>query len=259
MKKNKIIVILRIILGLAGWFIITIGFAGLVEPDLMGKIPDILRLILGRMIVPYTAGLGIFYMITFGMERKTPSGQQQVTVPFLLKGLIIQLGFAIPVSTITGILITALGGNVGSSPAEALFGANRLFYAVLLLLFNPIFEELLFRKMVLERLLVLGEKEAVIFSAVLFAIPHVISQGIPQMFATFILALVWGYIRVKTGKLWPCIVLHGLFNLFSGYIVLALSGTTAGSVVLVLGFMLLLPVLAVVFLVRDRRDLRLAA
>lgn len=105
--------------------------------------------------------------------------------------------------------------------------------------------------MVLERLMILGEKNSIILTSVLFALPHAISQGIPQMLATFIVSLVWGYLRVKTGKIWPCMVLHSMFNLFCGYIVAALTGTPVGSIAIMLIFMIFLPVMSVVILVKS--------
>jgi membrane protease YdiL (CAAX protease family) len=253
MKKNSVLVVVRIVLALVAWCVITIGFAGLVDPELSGKMPDVIRHILGKMIVPYTVGLGLFYLIAGKMEKKEPGEELKVTASLVLKGLIIQQGLAIPVATITNILIKSLGGELGGTMEETLFGPDWAFFAVLLLFFNPVFEELLFRKLILDRLLVLGEVPAIIFSSVLFALPHFISQGTPQMFATFTIALVWGYIRVKTGRLWPCIVLHGCFNLFSGYIVQTLSKTTAGSAVIMLVFMLVFPITAVVLLIKHFR------
>lgn len=251
MKKNSIAV-LRVSLGLAVWFLITMAFSRILVHKLPEGVPGIVMLILSSMIVPYTLGLAGFLAITGRMKKKTPKAETPITSALFLKSLIIQLGLSIPVITVINIIIRMLGGNVGSSMSADLFGKNWLFYAALLLVFNPIFEELIFRKMILERLLILGSKEAIIISAILFAIPHAISQGIPQMFGTFIVALVWGYIRIKTGKLWPCMVLHSLFNLFCGYIVSALSGTPAGAVVIMLTFMLCLPALSVFLLVRSR-------
>ncbi|MCR5769615.1 MAG: CPBP family intramembrane metalloprotease [Butyrivibrio sp.] len=249
MKKNSIVVVLRAALGFAVWFLITIGFTKILGPRLPKRIPEIITLIVETMIIPYTVGLAGFFAIAGNMEKKSPEAEIQVTSGLILKSLIIQLGLSIPVVTVINIIIKILVGKVGSNLSADLFGENRIFYAVLLLLFNPIFEELLFRKMILERLLILGQKETIIISAVLFAIPHAISQGIPQMFATFIVALVWGTIRIKTGKLWPCMILHSLFNLFCGYIITALSGNPAGAVAVMFIFMIFLPVLSV-FLIK---------
>ena len=251
MKKNSIAV-LRVTLGLAVWFLITMAFSRILVHKLPEGIPDIVILILSSMIVPYTLGLAGFLAVTGRMEKIMPKAEIPVTSALLLKSLIIQVGLSIPVIMVINIIIRMLGGNVDSSMSADLFGKNWLFYAALLLVFNPIFEELLFRKMILERLLILGKKEAIIISAILFAIPHVISQGIPQMFGTFIVALVWGYIRIKTGKLWSCMILHGLFNLFCGYIITVLSGNPEGAVAVMFIFMIFLPVLSVFLLVRSR-------
>ncbi|MDC7293404.1 CPBP family intramembrane metalloprotease [Butyrivibrio sp. DSM 10294] len=245
MKKNSIVVVLRVALGLMAWFLITMGFSKILGPRLSGKLPENMMLFMSAMFIPNTVGIEGFLLIAGKMEKESSSGEAPVTVALLLKSLIIQLGISIPVATVTNIIIRVLGGNVGSDMSAALFGKNWIFYAILLLIFNPIFEELLYRKMVLERLLVLDKKEAIIISAVLFALPHAISQGIPQLFATFIAGLVWGYIRVKTGKLWPGMVLHALFNLFCGYVVSALAASQVGAVAMVLIFLMLLPVMAV--------------
>ena len=250
MKKNRITV-LRVALGLAAWFFITMTFSKILAPRLPERIPNIVMLILGTMIVPYTVGLAGFFVVAGRMEKRCPQAEIPVTCALLLKSLIIQLGISIPIVAVINIVIRTLGGNIGNELSTALLGDNWLFYAVLLLLFNPIFEELLFRKIALERLMILGEKNSIIITSVLFSLPHVISQGIPQMFATFIVSLVWGYLRVKTGKIWPCMLLHCVFNLFCGYIVSLLSGIPAGSVAIMLIFMIFLPVVSVIILVKN--------
>ena len=253
MKKNSITVVFKLALGLAIWFLSILFFSKWIEPMVLTEMSDNIRLILRQMMTPYTVGLAGFYLITGKMEKIQPKPEQKVTASLLIKGLIVQMGIAIPVIIIINILITLMGGTVTNSMTAALFGENWIFYAVLLLLFNPIMEEVLFRKLVLDRLLVLGECQAIVISAVLFSIPHVMSQGIPQMVGTCIIALVWGYIRVKTGKLWPCVILHSCFNLISGYIIQALSKTSIGSAVILFVFMLLLPVMTIVILIKENK------
>ena len=250
MKKNSIVV-LRVTLGLAVWFLVTMAFSKIFAPRLTEGTPDIVMLILKSMVVPYTVGLAGFFVVAGRMEKRSPQAEIPVTCVLLLKSMIIQLGISIPIVAVVNIVIRTLGGNIENELSTALFGENWLFYAVLLLLFNPIFEELLFRKMVLERLMILGKKNSIIITSVLFALPHIISQGIPQMFATFIVSLVWGYLREKTGKIWPCMLLHCLFNLFCGYIVSLLSGIPAGSVAIMLIFMIFLPGVSVIILVKN--------
>ena len=119
---------------------------------------------------------------------------------------------------------------------------------------QQIFEELLFRKFILGKLSCLGMKGAIICSAVLFALPHIYSQGLGQMFYTFALGLVWGYITIKTGKLWPAIVLHSLSNIYCAYIpILAAMIHPALSVVFVMFTVSLMVPLTIVFIICDTR------
>ena len=63
MKKNNILVVVRVVLALAVWWIIYKGYAAFVEPIFADRIPEILVLVLRSMIVPYTLGLGACYLI----------------------------------------------------------------------------------------------------------------------------------------------------------------------------------------------------
>jgi membrane protease YdiL (CAAX protease family) len=132
---------------------------------------------------------------------------------------------------------------------EEIFGEHFVFYIVLLLIFNPIMEEVLFRKLALDKLLVLGEVPAIFISAAFFGLPHAYSQGVPQMFGTFVLGLVWAYVRIKTGKLWPCMVLHMLFNLYGAYFTLFMAGSIVTSFAMVGLNMIILPIPAVILLI----------
>ena len=109
------------------------------------------------------------------------------------------------------------GRSVNIQTAEQIL-ARPVFYCFLLLVFAPVAEEILFRKLFFDRLMVLGTKPAIILSAVFFALPHLISQGPTQVFYTFILGLSFGFVTARTRKLWPAMILHSLSNLYCGII-----------------------------------------
>ena len=71
-------------------------------------------------------------------------------------------------------------------------------------------EEFLFRGLILDRLSRFGRAKAIFISALLFALMH---QNVGQLFYTFILGLVLGYIAVESGSIWGAIVLHFVNNL----------------------------------------------
>ena len=66
-----------------------------------------------------------------------------------------------PVIMILNIVLNILGFPPHGMSPEDLFGKYFLFYVVLLLIFAPVLEEILFRKILLDRLLLIGEKEAI--------------------------------------------------------------------------------------------------
>lgn len=80
---------------------------------------------------------------------------------------------------------------------------------------GPFFEELIFRKLIIDRTRGYGEKLAVIFSALMFAFFH---MSVQQFFYTFLIGLLYGYLYIRKGKLIYCFALHAAFN-FLGAVV----------------------------------------
>jgi len=81
---------------------------------------------------------------------------------------------------------------------------------VALVLVAPVMEELLFRGVILTGFLTRYRPGTAIFaSAVLFAIAHLN----PYQFAAGLVAgLFLGWLMIRTRSLWPCILMHALFN-----------------------------------------------
>jgi membrane protease YdiL (CAAX protease family) len=77
-------------------------------------------------------------------------------------------------------------------------------------LVTPISEELLFRGLIQPKLeQVLRPVEALVVQAVLFSAAHLS----PVILAThFVMGLAFGWVRRRTGSLFPSMVLHGAWN-----------------------------------------------
>ena len=83
----------------------------------------------------------------------------------------------------------------------------------------PIIEELIFRKLLIDRISPFGEKTAIFASALAFGLVH---GNFSQFFYAFAIGLLFGYIYVKTRNILYTIVLHmfvnGFCGVLSGYI-----------------------------------------
>ncbi len=73
-------------------------------------------------------------------------------------------------------------------------------------------EEFLFRGVFLKNLLPFGKTTAVVVSAFMFALMH---QNFLQFFYTFVSGLLLGWVFLKSGSIWACVLAHMLNNGFA--------------------------------------------
>ena len=92
-----------------------------------------------------------------------------------------------------------------------LAGTPLIVTLLVVVIIGPIFEELLFRKVIIGRLGRYGEKMAVIVSSVAFGFFH---GNLNQMMYTIVFGLILGNMYVKTGKLRYSILMHIVANFF---------------------------------------------
>ena len=128
--------------------------------------------------------------------------------------------FMMYAGNILGTIITALlqllPGVSAGNPILGYATDNALLPKVLfMVILAPVIEEYIFRKQLIDRMHIYGEKLAVITSALMFGLFH---GNLSQLFYAFTLGLVFGYVYLKTGKLRYSIGLHMLINLIGSVI-----------------------------------------
>lgn len=159
-------------------------------------------------------------LITRVKPRKVISQKRmsagQMAVAFLMSYAILY------VSNLLGNFITILiglikGSGVGNVLADAVFGTNPWVVFFLMVLCAPVFEEFIFRKLLIDRAAVYGEGVAVVLSGVMFGLFH---GNLNQFAYAFLLGIFFGFIYVKTGKIRYTVILHMVIN-FMGSVVSA--------------------------------------
>jgi membrane protease YdiL (CAAX protease family) len=103
-------------------------------------------------------------------------------------------------------------------------GVVQLFIGAIVI--APVVEELIFRGVFLSALRgpTQGHWLGILGSSIVFALLHIAQ---PQaVLPLFTLGLVLGFVRVWTGRLWPCILLHTLFNARTMVYTVLSGGTT---------------------------------
>ncbi len=163
----------------------------------------------------YLFAFPLFFVILRPIPKEAP--KQEAFKPRYLFLYFFISYFLMYVGNMAGTLINAFTSLFGvSSSADAIeMIASSSFLPILLIagIIGPIVEEVMFRKLILERLYPLGEKLAILTSALLFALFH---ANLTQFIYAFLLGAVFGYLYCRTGKILYPILLHMAINLMGG-------------------------------------------
>lgn len=88
----------------------------------------------------------------------------------------------------------------------------------------PIIEELIFRELLYRKLILLGTRPYILFSALLFGMFH---GNLDQMFYAIVVGIFLGYLRCRFGSWKYCAISHGVVNFFGGGAALLLQSEQA--------------------------------
>lgn len=108
----------------------------------------------------------------------------------------------------------------------------------------PLFEEFLFRKLLIDRVQQYGDVTAILLSATLFGLSH---GNFYQFFYAFGLGVIFAYVYVNTGKLRYTIALHGIINFTGSTVMTYLWKSSPFFLLSYLTFLLLAIILSIIF------------
>ena len=119
------------------------------------------------------------------------------------------------IGNIVGLAITSVIGSIFqtevTNPVQTLINSTDIWLnLVLISIIGPIFEEIFFRKFLIDRTIKYGAKVSIILSAIIFGFFH---GNISQLFYAFLLGGFFAYVYIKTGKIIYTITLHIIVNL----------------------------------------------
>ena len=124
------------------------------------------------------------------------------------------------IGNLIGLAITAAIGNVIQSdianPVQTLINNTDIWLNLIIIsIIGPIFEEIFFRKLLIDRTIKYGAKVSIIVSALLFGFMH---GNVNQFFYAFLMGGFFAYVYIKTGKIIYTIILHLSVNLMGSVV-----------------------------------------
>ncbi|MCJ2014583.1 CPBP family intramembrane glutamic endopeptidase [Methylobacterium sp. J-076] len=187
-------------------------FVGVVQLAHRAFAVDVLRqVLLAAMVVGWAwwrdrAG----WWRRLALDRERPNGLKPVLLlSILLFWPILHIAWVTGTSEVFG---AGFGRNMRLSPFMDRTAV--VAWLVYLSVLAPLAEELLVRGEMFHRASrALGPGRAVVATAIVFAAAHVSSFGLARPVSLLPLAFALGFLRWRTGRLWPGIALHGWSNL----------------------------------------------
>lgn len=218
------------------YWVFKYGIAHLVDIPLRRS-----ELTLLSYVVLYGVGMPLFLFITKTVKGHVECKKMKLLDKKpLLNIIIIQSGLSVFALSIMNIVFKVLLGSGTTVSIE-----SSLCNFLVLLVVAPIMEEIFFRKILLDKLSLFGKNTSVFISAIFFAIPHVFSQGLPQLFYAFVLGYIWAVVRYNYDNLKVTIGLHIFSNIWCGILPMFLLKTMVGKVVYVIVFLLVIPIIGI--------------
>ena len=158
--------------------------------------------------------------------------------------------------SIINFIITAIkGGNIINPAQEAILGGNLLISFVYAALVAPVVEEIIFRKLLLDKLRRFGDLPAILLSGFAFGLFH---MNLAQFFYAAALGIIFAYITVRTNTIRYSILLHILINLTGATIApLVIQSGNMLFVILLVTWMFTCVGVGILFFVLNRKNILL--
>ena len=176
-------------------------------------------------VAMYGVGFPVFLLSArkMGCEPSAPE-KQKITPKAIIVLFLIGEGFMFVGSLIGNALNAIIGAFTGSeieNGIESLITGTPLWLILaVVVVIGPVIEEIMFRKVIIDRLMPTGELSAVIFSGIAFGLFH---GNLYQLFYATLLGFILGYIYVKTGRLIFPIIIHVVINFLGSALPMLLS------------------------------------
>lgn len=179
-----------------------------------------MNIVLAATMIPtYALGYPIAFLIMNGageqrIIRKRRMKPSHFFIAFLMGYTILMAG------NIIGLIVTFVIGFITGrpigNPLDMIVGESNIWItAVYTVLLAPVFEEMLFRKILCDRVIKYGQGAAVLLSGLMFGLFH---GNFNQFFYAFFIGSFFAFIYVKTGNIKYTIGLHMMVN-FIGSVV----------------------------------------
>ncbi len=175
----------------------------------------------GQLILAYVILILSTYVIGYpvlNLLLKTPKEQKEnnkLGTSGFIKGLFCMFGIMLMGVVIGQVLNKSIYFfmNISSESSDAtqrILDINPIYSAITVGILGPVFEELIFRKKLIDCTIKYGKGVAILSSGIIFGLFH---ASVPQFFQTTGVGMLYAYVYIKTGRIRYSIIYHMINNL----------------------------------------------
>lgn len=162
------------------------------------------------------------FPIIYGLMKKIDTVKLEKTT-ITTKTFIVYIGITMTLMwagnliglEVTQLLSNSIQNDIANPVQQLINNADIWFNIIVISLLAPIFEEILFRKFLIDRTIRYGAKVSIILSAVIFALFH---GNLNQFFYALLMGGFFAYVYIKTGKIVYTIILHIIVNVLGSVV-----------------------------------------
>ncbi len=169
-------------------------------------------------LLGYAVGLPIFFGFIGSMPKQKPQKARLGFggwIAFLAISILLMEAGSMIAGSLMSAIETMKGQEISNAVEEQINSSSPLVNFIVVVLLAPLFEELICRKWIIDRLLPYSEVLAVVTSGLLFGLIH---GNFYQFFYAAMLGMLFAVVYVKTGNIFHTIGMHAIIN-FIGSII----------------------------------------
>ncbi|MEA5050796.1 MAG: type II CAAX endopeptidase family protein [Oscillospiraceae bacterium] len=186
---------------------------------------------LALVAVFYFIGAPVFYLVARRVPREAPGKVQPLSAGRMLGLFCVAMSLVYVGSWIglgvTTVLTNIFGGTTLNPVADIITGNSLWLVVPVVCIASPFMEELVFRKLLLDRVRPFGDRVAILYTGLAFGLYH---MNFAQFFYAAAVGFLFAYIALRTNSFLYSFALHALVNLVGSVVMpLLMAGALAGD------------------------------
>lgn len=177
--------------------------------DLMSVYEDGVFLTVNNIICMYIIAVPLCTLVMKLADDSRLKVKDHITKNQFFRSLFMVFPIAVLLGNLSNMLASKMTGGEAENAINVFLSGDNPLAMLMVAVLAPIFEELVFRKLIIDRTRRYGEMTAIMYSSLAFGLFHC---NIYQFFYAFAIGIVLGYVYVRTGNVILTMIIHFAIN-----------------------------------------------